>query len=90
MPKEWSDDQYEEEGKQELLPPGKSYEGRSNRSDQSDWRDFHLAVQRAAAAAAADLGPGEEDWLEVSRMRVRVGNPNVKIYSVFLTKTPES
>ena len=61
MPKEWSDEQYEEEGKRDLLEPGKSYEGRSNRSDQSDWRDFHLAVQRAAAAAAADLEPGGED-----------------------------
>jgi hypothetical protein len=88
MPKEWSDEQYEEEGKRELLPPGKSYEGRSNRNDYSDWRDLHLAVQRAAAAAAADLQAGEEDWLEVSRIRVKVGNPNVKIYSVFLTKTP--
>ena len=46
--------------------------------------------ESVAAAAAADLGPGEEEWLEVSRMRVKVGNPNVKIYSVFLTKTPES
>ena len=89
MPKEWSDEQYEEEGTRDLLEPGKSYEGRSNRSDQSDWRDFHLAVQRAAAAAAADLEPGAEEWFEVSRMRIKVGNPNVKIYSVFLTKTPE-
>jgi hypothetical protein len=87
MPKEWSDEEYEVQGKQNLLPPGKSYPGQSEHSNQSDWRDLHLAFQRAAAKAAADLGPGEEAWFEVSRLQVFAGNPNVKIYKATLTKS---
>jgi hypothetical protein len=87
MPKEWSDEEYEVQGKQNLLPPGKSYPGQSDRSNYSDWRDLHLAIQRAAAAAAADLGSGEEAWFEVSRLQVFVGNPNVKVYKATLTKS---
>jgi len=82
------DEEYEERGQTNIRAPGKSYEGRSDRKDLSDWRDLHLAVQRAAKAAAADLPPGEEQWLEITRLRVLVGNPNVKIYNVFLGGTP--
>ncbi len=81
------DEEYEELGQINLREPGRSYEGRSDRKDHSDWRDLHLAVQRAAKAAAAELEPGEEPWFEVSRIRVKIGNPNVKIYSVLLTRS---
>jgi hypothetical protein len=89
MPKEWSDEEYELQGKNEdmLLEPMNCYEGRSDRDDASSWRDLHLAVQRAGAVAARELENGEEAWFEISRIRVKVGNPNIKIYSVTLTKT---
>lgn len=88
MPDNGHDEEYEGLGQREIRAPGKSYEGRSDRKELSDWRDLHLAVQRAAKAAAADLPPGEEQWLEITRLRVLVGNPNVKIYSIFLGATP--
>jgi hypothetical protein len=81
--------EYEDLGQINLREPDRSYEGRSDRKDLSDWRDLHLAVQRAAKAAAADLPPGEERWFEITRLRVLVGNPNVKIYSAFLSGTPD-
>ncbi len=82
-------EEYEELGQINLREPGKSYEGRSDRNEQSTWKDLHLAVQRAAKRAAADLGPGEEKWFEVTRLRILVGNPNVKIYSAFVSSTPD-
>jgi hypothetical protein len=89
MPIEWSDEEYELQGKDEskLLEPVNCYTGRSDWDDVSSWRDLHLAVQRAAAVAARDLDEGEEAWFEVSRIQVKVGNPNIKIYSATLTKT---
>jgi hypothetical protein len=89
MPTNWSDEDYEVEGKNEdkLLDAINCYTGRSDRDDVSSWRDLHLAIQRAAAVAARDLEEGEEAWFEVSRLQVKVGNPNIKIYSATLTKT---
>ena len=87
MPDEIIDPEYHDLGQTNLREAGRSYEGRSEPKEFSDWRDLHLAVQRAAKAAAADLGDGEEAWFELSRLRVWVGNPNVKIYSATLTKT---
>jgi hypothetical protein len=81
------DPEYEERGQTNIRDPERAYRGDSDRKDHSDWRDLHLAVQRAAKAAAADLAPGDEAWFEVSRLRVLVGNPNVKIYSATLTST---
>lgn len=81
------DHEYYELGQINLLEPGKSYKGKSDRKENSDWRDFHLAVQRAAKVAAADLPHGEEGWFDVSHIRVLVGNPNVKIYSITLTQS---
>jgi hypothetical protein len=79
------DPEYYERGQTNLREPESSYPGDSDRKENSDWRDLHLAVQRAAKRAAKDLG--EEEWFEVSRIQVLVGNPNVKIYSVTLSKT---
>jgi hypothetical protein len=89
MPIDWSDKDYEHEGKNEekLLGPINCYTGRSDRDEVSTWRDLHLAVQRAAAVAARDLDKGEEAWFELSRLQVKVGNPNIKIYSATLTRT---
>jgi hypothetical protein len=89
MPDEPIDEEYEKLGQINLLEPGKSYEGRSDWKVHSDWRDLHLAVQRAAKVAAADLTDDEEAWFELSHLRILVGNPNVKIYSATLTKSPE-
>ncbi len=82
------DEEYYRRGQINLSEPGKAYKGKSDRKENSDWRDLHLAVQRAAKAAADDLPHGEEAWFDISHLRVLVGNPNVKIYSVILTKTP--
>ena len=89
MSEDGNDREYEDRGQINLRPPGKTYEGRSDRKDLSDWKDLHLAVQRASKAAAADLQSGEERWFEITRLRVLVGNPNVKIYNVFLSGTPD-
>jgi hypothetical protein len=89
MPVGWSDEDYEHEGKNEdkLVDAIHCYKGKSDRDDVSTWRDLHLAIQRAAAVAARDLDDGEEAWFEVSRLQVKVGNPNIKTYSATLTKT---
>jgi hypothetical protein len=73
------------------------FEGRSDWKVRSDERDFHVAVQRAAKAAAraaeeagriGDDGKIVEEWYEISRVRILVGNPNVKIFSVMIAPTP--
>ena len=79
------DPEYHDLGQRNLRDPVSSYPGDSDRKDNSDWRDLHLAIQRAAKTAAKDLD--DEEWFEVSRIQVLVGNPNVKIYSVTLEKT---
>jgi hypothetical protein len=81
------DEEYHDKGQQNPGEPIEAYEGRSDPKEFSDWRDLHLAVQRAAKAAAANLQPDEEAWFEVSRVRVWVGNPNIKIYSATMTKS---
>jgi hypothetical protein len=87
MPDEPIDPEYHELGQINLRRSEPSYPGDSDRKENSDWRDLHLAVQRAAKSAAKDLGPGEEAWFEISRLQVLVGNPNIKIYSATLSKT---
>lgn len=73
-----------------------AFEGRSDWKVRSDERDFHVAVQRAAIAAAraaseaGDVGEDgkiNEAWYEISRVRILIGNPNVKIFSVAITKS---
>lgn len=87
MPDEPIDPEYHDKGQINLRDPEKSYPGDSDRKENSDWRDLHLALQRAAKLAARDLENGEEAWFEVSRLQVLVGNPNIKVYSATLTKT---
>lgn len=75
---------YEAEG-QYAGTPLPAYVGKSNRRYSSTAADFHLAVQRAAKAAAQNQHD-EEEWYDLSRVQIKVSkNPNVKIYSVVLT-----
>jgi hypothetical protein len=84
------DEEYHKRGQIHLREPLPSFPGDSDWKVHSDWRDLHLAIQRAAKKAAQELnlGPHDEVLFDVSHIRVLVGNPNVKIYSVILTKTP--
>jgi hypothetical protein len=82
-PEEWDDEEYLRQGKINLSEPRKSFPGKSNFADHSDWRDLHLAIQRAAAAASND---GEEGWFDLTNLKVLVGNQNVKIFSAVLVK----
>ena len=77
---------YEAAGKENVQEdPLPAFGGQSERRYSSTANDFHLAVQRAAHAAAKHQH-GDEEWYELSRVQILVSkNPNVKIYSVVLT-----
>jgi hypothetical protein len=77
---------YEVEGKREDRKGVEldAFEGNSERRYSSTADDFHLAVQRAALAAAAKQESSEQ-WYELSHVRVLVTkNPNVTVYSTTL------
>lgn len=74
----------------EPLARSRSFEGFSEYNEESTAESFHRAVQqaaRAAADAAAREGRTDPEWFEVTRVRILVGNPNVKIYSAVITGT---
>lgn len=68
--------------------PARAFEGFSTYSDDSTAESFHEAV-KAAAKTAADAAPNGSDpeWFEVTRVRILVGNPNVKVYGATITAT---
>jgi hypothetical protein len=77
---------YEIEGKRDERKglPLTAFEGNSERRYRSTADDFHLAVQRAALAAA-ETQESSEQWYELSHVRVLVTkNPNVTVYSATL------
>lgn len=80
---------YEVEGKKDRGMQARAFEGRSNRRYSCTADDFHLAVQRAALAAA-DGQQGDEEWYELTRVRVLVRkNPNVVVYGATLSSTAD-
>lgn len=74
--------------------PAPSYEGFSAYNDNSTAVSFINAVKAAAKVAAKDTDKdGISDdgvelpaWFEVTRIRVLVGNPNVKVLGATITK----
>jgi hypothetical protein len=80
--------------------PGRpiAFEGRSDPKRGSDERDLHVAIQRAslAAARAAKMDADsrgvevQDEWYEITRVRVLVSNPSVKMFSVEMTKGGDS
>lgn len=70
--------------------PVASYEGFSVWNENSTAASFHQAVLAAAAEAAEDSGRAGIElpaWFEVTRVRILVGNPNVKVYGATVTKS---
>jgi hypothetical protein len=67
----------------------RAFEGVSRARDESTAESLHEAIQLAAQEAARVLADEGEDLpqvFELSRIRVVVGNPNVKWYSATITK----
>lgn len=66
----------------------RAFEGFSEYNEDSTAESFHAAV-RAAAKAAADAAEkgSDPEWYEVTRVRILVGNPNVKVYGATITAT---
>jgi len=64
----------------------RAYEGFSEYNEDSTAESLHAAIRAAAKAAAQDssFGPDPE-WFEVTRVRILVGNPNVKLYGATIT-----
>lgn len=66
----------------------RAYEGFSKYDEDSSAESFHHAVRAAAKAAAEDPSfGGDPEWFEVTRVRILVGNPNVKVYSATIAAT---
>jgi hypothetical protein len=67
-----------------------SYEGFSRYNDNSTGVSFFNAL-KAAAREAADRAKVDEvelpAWYEVTRVRILVGNPNVKVLGTTITKS---
>jgi hypothetical protein len=64
----------------------RAYEGFSEYNEDSTAESLHAAVRSAARAAANAAAPGSDpEWFEVTRVRILVGNPNVKIYAATIT-----
>jgi len=64
----------------------RAYEGFSEYNEDSTAESFHSAVRAAAKAAAEDPSFGSDpEWFEVTRLRILVGNPNVKVYAATIT-----
>jgi hypothetical protein len=69
--------------------PAPSYEGFSAYNDESTAVSFINAVKAAAKAAANQASKDNVElpaWYEVTRIRVLVGNPNVKVLGATITK----
>jgi hypothetical protein len=93
-----SRDEFMDRFKEESAEPTRSFEGFSEFSDDTDETAFHRAMKKAAKAAAeaareeateaagVDTTPAPE-WYEVARVRVLVGNPNIKVLGVTITAT---
>ena len=90
MPINWSDEDYEVEGKNEdkLLDAINCYTGRSDRDDAS------TLARPPSGGPASSRGRGSRPGSRARRRgsrspgcRCKVGNPNIKIYSATLTKT---
>lgn len=82
---------YEEEYREPQGHGARAFEGFSEFTEESTAETFHRAVLAAAKAAAAAAGPGADpEWYEVTRVRVLVGNPNVKVYGATITATGDS
>jgi hypothetical protein len=67
-----------------------SYEGFAKFNERSTAESFHAAVQAAAKKAATEAGNDGVElpaWYEVTRVRILVGNPNVKVYGATITKS---
>ena len=67
----------------------RAFEGVSEFNDQSSAESLHQAIQQAASEAARVLAEEGEDLpqvFELSRIRIVVGNPNVKVYSAVITQ----
>jgi hypothetical protein len=64
----------------------RAYEGFSEYNEDSTAESLHAAVKSAAMAAANAAAPGSDpEWFEVTRVRILVGNPNVKVYAATIT-----
>jgi hypothetical protein len=67
-----------------------SYEGFSSYNDDSTVESFQDALKAAAKAAvrrARADGVELPAWYEVTRVRILVGNPNVKVLGATITKS---
>lgn len=69
--------------------PISAFEGISEFRDENDSQALHDAIQEAAMAASAGLTlrPGDTVDIEVTRIQIVVGNPNVKAYRVEVSRT---
>jgi flavin-binding protein dodecin len=81
-------DAYRTEFSKARAEPARAFEGFSTFNDDSTAESFHEAV-KAAAKAAANAAPegSDPEWFEVTRVRILVGNPNVKVYGATITAT---
>jgi len=94
-----SRDEFIERFREESAGPTRTFEGFSEFSDDTDETAFHRAMKKAAKAAAeaakeeaSEAAGGEEttpdpEWFEVTRVRILVGNPNIKVCGVTITAT---
>lgn len=81
-------EQYMSEYSEARGEPARAFEGFSTFNDDSTAESFHEAVKAAAKAAANAATEGADpEWFEVTRVRILVGNPNVKVYGATITAT---
>jgi hypothetical protein len=66
-----------------------SYEGFSEYNDESGPESLIVALKAAAKKAADDPNRGSDlpAWFEVTRLRILVGNPNVKVLGATITNS---
>jgi hypothetical protein len=92
-----ADSAYEKRRKQKIKEYGSvrsvrapSYEGFSPYTDESGPEAFILALRAASKAAvrrARTDGVELPGWYEITRVRILVGNPNVKVLGTTITKS---
>jgi hypothetical protein len=79
-------EQYMEVFSSDRGSPTRAYEGFSAYSEDSSAASLHAAIMEAAKAAANDGSfSGQPEWFEITRLRILVGNPNVKVYGATIT-----